>query len=308
MPHKLPYKEFLRQKLASQVERELMRLYPDDEARRTAFAEAFMAARAEVPAVIWLTGKPSVPLFKTKQLTDWQPRFVDVVDDPTKRPSRLPAYADGAYYPLDFSSVATVSALMAIQEPVESVLDVCSAPGGKAIFASRLFNPELLVCNEVIGKRHAALYGNLNRCQIKAEVIQQDPKQLPAHYADQMDLVIVDAPCSGQSLPARGIEAAGAFQDHLINANMKRQRRILAHSLECVAPGGHLMYSTCTYSREENEKNVEWLLRRFPGFTPVEVPYLVAHRSTLIDAPCYRIEPQQGIGAGGFVALFKRNG
>lgn len=308
MPHKLPYKEYLRVKLARQAERQLLRLYPNDEARRAAFQEALVAGQSRLQALFWVGERPATNPFATRKVADWQPDWVDVLVDNYEQPSRNPLYHEGAFYPLDFSSVATVSAILTIQPPVRTVLDVCSAPGGKAIFSWRHLHPERLICNEVIGKRHASLHGNLDRCHIAAEVARLDPKQLPTRFEGEADLVMVDAPCSGQSLIARGLEAPGAFQDHLINANMKRQRRILAESIACVAPGGYLSYTTCTFSREENEKNVEWLLRRFPEFQAVEVPHLAPYRSTLLESPCYRIEPHQGIGAGGFVALLKRQG
>jgi 16S rRNA C967 or C1407 C5-methylase (RsmB/RsmF family) len=88
--------------------------------------------------------------------------------------------------------------------------------------------------------------------------------------------------------------------------NMLRQRRILASSAECVAPGGYLLYTTCTYSREENEKNAEWLLGAFPQFSAQEIPHLSDVKSTLTKIPCYRIEPQHGLGAGGFSDLFRK--
>jgi 16S rRNA C967 or C1407 C5-methylase (RsmB/RsmF family) len=307
MPHKLPYHEYLHTKLARHAERILKRLYPDDPARREAFLNAIVAQEARMPAIYWMDQPPAERPFQTKRVADWQPDWVDVLTQiEVDAPSHNQLYFDGAFYSLDFSSVAEASALLAIKEPVKTILDVCSAPGGKGIFAWRLFKPETLICNEVIYKRHASLKSNLERCHVPAEVIQMDPKQLPSRYDQQCDLVQVDAPCSGQSLIARGLEASGAFQDHMINANMSRQRRILAESAPCVKIGGHLAYSTCTYGREENEKNVEWFLRTFPEFKATEAPHLDRHRSTLTDPACYRFEPQEGVGAGGFVALFQR--
>lgn len=306
MPHKLPYKEYLSNKLPRQAGRLLNRLYPEDEPRRRAFLEALLAANAKAPAIFWLGERPAEIPFAHTKLTDWQPEWVDVLTDPAESPSRHSYYYEGAYYPLDFSSVTTASALLAIDQPVERVLDVCSAPGGKALFAWRALKPQELICNEIIGKRHRSLNGNLKRCKVEATITQMDPARLAQEYGGICDVVMVDAPCSGQSLLARGQEAPGAFQDHLINMNMTRQRRIIGYTLRCVAPGGYFFYSTCTYSYEENEKNIKWALRRFPEFKAIEIPHLAKHRSTLSDIPCYRIEPQQGSGAGGFVALLKK--
>ena len=283
-----------------------MRLYPDNPVRREAFSKALLAGASDAKTIFWIDEKPTDSPFDRRVLAKWQPDWIDVLANPNERPAFHPLYSEGAFYPLDFSSIVVASALLAIKEPITTILDVCSAPGGKAIFSWRVFHPETLICNEVIGKRHQSLHGNLKRCHIEATLTQLDPKQLPSRYQDQCNLVMVDAPCSGQSLIARSQEASGAFQDHLIHSNMVRQRRILANSVPCVAPSGYLMYSTCTYSREENEKNVEWFTRMFPGFEPVEVPHLAEHQSLLIETPCYRIEPQEGMGAGGFVALWRR--
>lgn len=306
MPHKLPYHEYLHTKVARHIDRLLLRLYPEDNDRRESFRAALLAGGAQLPSIFWLKDKPATPPFERLQLAKWQPEWIDVLAHQTDRPARSPFYQAGAYYPLDFSSVAVASVLFAIKEPIPTILDVCSAPGGKAIFSWRVFHPETLICNEVIGKRHQSLNANLTRCRVPAILTQLDPKQLPSRYREQCNLVMIDAPCTSQSLIARNQEAAGAFQDHLINSNMMRQRRILANSVPCVAPNGYLMYSTCTYSREENEKNVEWFVKNFPEFSAVTVPHLKSHQSTLIETACYRFEPQEKMGAGGFVVLWQR--
>ena len=69
-----------------------------------------------------------------------------------------------------------------------------------------------------------------------------------------------------------------------------------------------MAYITCTYAEKENEGNLRWLLRQFPEFTAVPVPALETHRSRLAEAPCYRLWPQGGVGAGSFAALLRRNG
>jgi 16S rRNA C967 or C1407 C5-methylase (RsmB/RsmF family) len=183
---------------------------------------------------------------------------------------------------------------------------MCAAPGGKSIFAWKAFHPRLLVCNEVIGKRLGALTSNLQRCDVKPSVVTRlDSEAFAERFPRSADLVIVDAPCSGQSLPARGLPAPGAFHPQTINMNSNRQKRILANSARVVAPGGHLSYTTCTYSREENESVLEWLQKRFPQFRPVEAPLLQEHQSHLAAYPCYRLWPFEGSGAGGFTALLR---
>ena len=121
------------------------------------------------------------------------------------------------------------------------------------------------------------------------------------------DLVIVDAPCSGQSLLARGIESPGCFHPATINLNSNRQKRILSNSAALVRPGGHLAYMTCTYSLEENENILKWFCKKSKQFKVVTIPTHEEYRSPYTELPCYRLFPWQG-GSGGFCALLKRDG
>ncbi|HEX4923093.1 MAG TPA: hypothetical protein VFV50_03370, partial [Bdellovibrionales bacterium] len=81
--------------------------------------------------------------------------------------------------------------------------------------------------------------------------------------------------------------------------------RILAQASECVKPGGYIAYMTCTFAPEENEKNIEWFLRKFPEFEAVKAPHLESYQSHLADFPCYRIWPHRVPSAGAFTALLK---
>lgn len=88
---------------------------------------------------------------------------------------------------------------------------------------------------------------------------------------------------------------------------MGRQRRIVGNAAKNLAPGGHLLYSTCTYNIKENEKVVEWLCAEYPQLSPVTVHHLEPYRSRYSQLPCYRLFPHQGLGAGAFVALLANN-
>ncbi len=183
---------------------------------------------------------------------------------------------------------------------------MCASPGGKSIFAWVCLNPQLLLSNEVIGKRLGQLVGNLKRCRVSpAMVLRLDSKVLAEEIPKTAQVVLVDAPCTGQSLIAKGGKAPGCFHPVNINSNANRQKRILANSAQLVAPQGYLVYMTCTYSPEENEGVVSWFLERFPHFQPIKVPHLDEYLSHLVEIPCYRMFPQQGLGAGAFTVLFQ---
>ncbi len=87
--------------------------------------------------------------------------------------------------------------------------------------------------------------------------------------------------------------------------NCNRQRRILSNAVRLVAPGGFLAYMTCTYSLKENERNLEWLLKKNQQLCPVEVPLLAPWRSGYSEVPCYRLWPFDSPGAGAFTALLQ---
>ena len=136
----------------------------------------------------------------------------------------------------------------------------------------------------------------------------QDSSRFDESLHGGFDLLICDVPCSGQSLIVRKGESPGCFHPATINLNSNRQKRIIANSAALVRPGGALHYITCTYSRQENEAIIEWLLKKFPKFKPLAVPALEKHQSHLADFPAYRLWPQEGIGAGGFCCLLQKEG
>lgn len=276
-----------------------------DSAEQEKFIHAVTNPQPFNPAILWLQPKPTENPFNLEQVALWQPEFVDRLALNTK-PGKHSLHQAGHYYCLDFSSIFAASSLLTITQPLELILDMCAAPGGKSIFAWKTLNPELLLCNEVIGKRIGMLLSNLKRCQISRwATMNLDSKILAEKLPETANLVIVDAPCTGQSLLAKGDKAPGCFHPVTINGNASRQKRILANSAKIVAPQGYLAYMTCTYSTAENEQVGEWLLSKFPLFRPVIVPHLEKYRSHLTEIPCYRMWPQHKLGAGAFTILFQ---
>mgnify|MGYP001154347298 CR=1 FL=1 len=276
----------------------------DDQEQREKFINALITPQVYHPC-IWCRPKPLLIPFSTIPRTTWQPTFVERLAQDEK-PGQTSLHKEGYFYCLDFSSVFAASVLLAVSEQVDLVLDVCAAPGGKSIFAWNALNPQLLLSNEVIGKRTGMLIANLKRCQISPSVVLSlDSQVLGQLIPHCIQVVIVDAPCSGQSLLAKGKKADGCFHPVNINKNANRQKRILANSAQTVSPQGYLAYMTCTYSSEENEGVSEWFFKKFPYFQPLIIPYLSNYQSHLTSLPCYRIWPQSNLGAGAFTILFK---
>ena len=225
------------------------------------------------------------------------------------KPGSLPDYECGYYYPLDLSSVWETAPLAHLPFRPGRCLDMCAAPGGKSILAQTRVSPQEHVSNEVHPKRLGILRHNLLRCGFTNLYTQRlRPDQWAELAPGCFDLILADAPCSGQSLLAKGIPNPGCFNSSVTGGNAKRQRGILLAALRCLAPGGFLLYTTCTYAPEENERNVLYLLKRHPDLHTVTVQELEHFRSSLTQEACYRLMPFHGAGAGGFTCLLRKEG
>lgn len=285
------------------IQRFARSLFGSDGHAASEFTEALLNGSSSRHALIWLKDRPSEHPFKVCSSTGWQPDFVDVLDGDV-RPGQHSLHEEGAYYCLDQSSVFMAAVLSAVEKSPELIVDFCASPGGKGIYAWRKFRPSYAVFNELIDKRAPALISNLKRCGIRpCYVTSNDSRAISERAPNTIPLALIDAPCSGQSLLAKGDRSGGAFHPAAINLNSNRQKKIIANSSKCVTPGGYLAYMTCTFSRDENEGVVEWFLKKFPHFRVVEVPQLRGFESQFADFPCYRLWPHQNFGAGAFTVL-----
>ena len=235
----------------------------------------------------------------------WLPPRVFLPRSGEEKPTAYEDYRAGMYYMLDLSSCWESAALAAVPPPERS-LDLCAAPGGKTMLLAARHPLQHHMANEVNPGRRITLHKNIERCGLpNTEVTGLRPDQW-ARSGELFDLVLADAPCSGQSLLCKGVKNPGCLSASMVNGNAKRQRGIMLAATACVRPGGHLLYSTCTYDPEENEKVMAYVLRRVPGWRAVELPQLAVFRSRLADFPAYRLLPMQGCGAGGFCCLLQR--
>lgn len=235
----------------------------------------------------------------------WLPPRVYVPEEGVKHTS-YDDYAQGLYYSLDLSSCWESACLAEVPAPTSS-LDMCAAPGGKTMLMAARFGAENHTANEVHPGRRGILRQNLEQCGMpQVRVTGNRPDQW-ARSGETFDLLLVDAPCSGQSLLCKGIKNPGCLGSGMVNGNAKRQKGIMLSAVQCVNPGGHIVYTTCTYDPEENEKVMAYILKRVPGWEAVEVPLLASFRSRLVDFPAYRLLPMHGFGAGGFCCLLRKS-
>ncbi len=236
---------------------------------------------------------------------EWLPPRVFVPQQQGLKLGATEDYRAGLYYPLDLSSCWESAALAHVPAPRRS-LDLCAAPGGKTMLMAARHLPQDHSANEVNAARRGILRHNIELCGLPGTRVTGLRPDQWGQSGELFDLLLVDAPCSGQSLLAKGMKNPGCLGPSMVNGNAKRQRGILLSVLPCAAPGAHLLYSTCTYDPEENEKVMSYILRRHADWQAVEVPALASFRSALADFPCYRMLPAHGFGAGGFCCLLRK--
>ncbi len=230
--------------------------------------------------------------------------------DGNLRPGSLLQFMAGDYAIQDAASLLPIS-LMQLQ-PGQRVLDCCAAPGGKsAAILEQLAGQGGLVSNEVIASRVDTLQLTLARTGYANYVITHQSvdhlaESLSDHDEELFDCVLVDAPCTGQSLVARGKQSLSAFSEHQIAHSAARQQSILRAAVRLVRPGGRLVYSTCTFAYEENEAIIQWLMQEFSSWQPVELASLEPWKVPGYPG-CYRVWPHRDHCAGGFAAALVLN-
>lgn len=224
-------------------------------------------------------------------------------------PGRHPYHAAGLFY-LQDPGAMVVGALVDPQ-PGDRVLDLCAAPGGKTTHLAGLMQGGgILVANDVNGARARELVGNVERCGVRnAIVMSESPLRLSQSFGAWFDRVLVDAPCSGESMFHKSASARADWSPSAVTGCARRQDDLLETASQLVAPGGRLVYSTCTFSREENEEVVERFLRRNGGFRPEALLEIEAGQALTfggVSRSGYRLWPHHFPGAGHFVAALRR--
>lgn len=215
---------------------------------------------------------------------------------------RHPLHHAGAFYMQEPSAMFTVNCFKFKGD--ERVLDMCAAPGGKSIQIANRIPNGVLVSNEIVRDRSEILYSNIERMGLKNVIITNDtPENIAASYGDTFDVCLVDSPCSGEGMFRRGEEVIREWNENLPKMCATRQLDILSSADKVLRTGGHLIYSTCTYSLEENEEVVKEFASRY-GY---EIVPIIADFDRGIGLPeAVRLYPHKVKGEGQFVCLLKK--
>ncbi|MDR1338935.1 MAG: rRNA cytosine-C5-methyltransferase [Prevotellaceae bacterium] len=223
-----------------------------------------------------------------------------------------PLFHAGSYYVQEAASMFVEQCANTVRQhgDIDHILDLCAAPGGKSTHLISLFPESLIVCNEPVRPRAAILGENISRWgRANSMITSCDPSEFRRlnHF---FDFVLVDAPCSGEGMFRREAEALKEWSPENIRRCSLRQSRIVRDVWDSLKPGGFMLYGTCTYNMEENEKLVEFIadslgaesvpvdIRSFNGISP----------SLNSKIHAYRFFPHRTRGEGLFLSLLRKNG
>lgn len=233
-----------------------------------------------------------------------------------KRPSKHPYYFAGLYY-LQEPSAMTPAALMPV-DPGDKVVDICAAPGGKSTeLGAKLNGSGFLLSNDISASRAKALLKNLEVFGIgNMAVSSESVNVLADRFPCFFDKILIDAPCSGEGMFRKSSSMITAWERNGVELFVGLQKSILKDAVKMLAPGGVMIYSTCTFSPEEDEQSIEYLLSLddslslcelplFDGFVPGKPEWGESQNVEL--SKTRRLFPHKLRGEGHFVAMVKKS-
>jgi 16S rRNA C967 or C1407 C5-methylase (RsmB/RsmF family)/NOL1/NOP2/fmu family ribosome biogenesis protein len=224
-----------------------------------------------------------------------------------------PLFHAGAYYVQEASSMFLEQALRQtadLTRPLR-VLDLCAAPGGKSTLLQSLLSPDsLLVSNEVIRTRVSVLQENMVKWgSVNPVITNNDPRDFQ-RLENYFDVIVVDAPCSGSGLFRREREAIGEWSLDNVQLCRQRQQRILADCWPALRQEGILIYSTCSYSREEDEEMLDWMADNLDTTSrrlQTDAAWNIVETTSNKGAFGYRFYPDRLNGEGFFIGCVQKN-
>lgn len=235
--------------------------------------------------------------------------------DSPAHPGRHPYHEMGLYYIQEPSAMSAAALLSPM--PGERVLDLCAAPGGKTTqLAACMHGEGLLIANEIHPERSRILSQNVERLGIANTVVTNETcERLAESFPAYFHRILVDAPCSGEGMFRKNPQAVTEWSPDQVKMCAERQKDILGQASRMLMPGGVMVYSTCTFSPEENEGVISDFLKEHGDFelTDRKAPYFDRGRPAWADGneellKAFRLFPHHLNGEGHFVAVMQRKG
>lgn len=232
--------------------------------------------------------------------------------NPSEKPGKSPYHENGSYYIQEPSAMEVVELLD--PKPGQFVCDLCAAPGGKSSqIAGRLQGKGLLVSNEYVASRAQILAQNLERMGVRnCVVLNEDTERLRDIFAGFFHGIVIDAPCSGEGMFRKDEVAVQEWSLDNVKMCAERQLEILENGARMLRPGGVLVYSTCTFSKEENEDVITTFLKNHPEFEADKtIPSDSQKEAGIVSggvAGTVRMWPHKVDGEGHFAAKLIKKG
>lgn len=236
--------------------------------------------------------------------------------DKDASPAKHPYYHAGLYY-LQEPSAMTPANRLDVRE-YDAVLDLCAAPGGKATeLGVKLAGKGVLVANDISNSRAKALLKNIELFGIRNPfVVNEPPAKLAEYFPEFFDRILLDAPCSGEGMFRKEPAVMKSYEANGVDFYAKLQKEILVPAIKMLKPGGKLLYSTCTFSPEEDEMAIDFIMGEFPELKLLDIkgyegfdhghPEWASGNEEL--KKCVRIWPHKMNGEGHFLALLQKDG
>lgn len=227
--------------------------------------------------------------------------------DENVKPAKDPYYYAGLYYLQEPSAMTPASTLPI--NPGDRVLDLCAAPGGKSTeLGAKLKGKGILISNDISSSRAKALLKNLELAGVPNFcVTSESPERLSQCFPEFFDKILVDAPCSGEGMFRKERDMIKEWMERGPGHYAKVQKRIMEEAVRMLKPGGYLMYSTCTFSMDEDEGIVKYIMEEFPDMELLSLPKFEGASSGIGLTGCLRLFPHKLKGEGHFIALMYKH-
>lgn len=226
-----------------------------------------------------------------------------------EKPAKHPYYYAGLYYLQEPSAMTPACELPVV--PGDCVLDMCAAPGGKSTeLGAKLKGEGMLISNDISSSRAKALLKNIELFGLKnAFVVNEDPKNMADLYESFFDKILIDAPCSGEGMFRKDNKLIKAWEKNGPEFYGEIQRDIVLYGADMLKPGGIMLYSTCTFSKHEDEDSIKYLIENRPEMELIEPSFWYEGFGHGLDGmdKCIRIWPHKMDGEGHFIAMLRKS-